>query len=240
MEKIYGYKEKDVIGLANFLNQKENLTLTEIFEKYSAYSGKSKGTVRNLYYALAKASVKDTEIRDKYLGGRVLEVSPILTFDKTEERELIKNIFIGKSQGKSVRSVINQMANGDSKLALRYQNKFRGALKNNPVLIDQVITEVNATLVGNSKPLETVTQKTPKEVFGEMQFNRLKTEINLLVNKISQKEKRENAWLKDRVASLEMENIRLKTVLYGSPRGSALDYFSSNRKNGKNGENTIH
>jgi hypothetical protein len=61
MEKIYGYKEKDVIGLAEFLKKKGTLNLSETFVEYGRENGKAKGTVRNLYYALAKRSNFDKE-----------------------------------------------------------------------------------------------------------------------------------------------------------------------------------
>jgi hypothetical protein len=75
MEKIYGYKEKDVFALANFIKEKGELPLSTLFERFGAINGKAKGTVRNLYYALAKKSNADKEFCQKYstvfdmLGG---------------------------------------------------------------------------------------------------------------------------------------------------------------------------
>ena len=58
MEKIYGYKEKDIVGLANFIKERNNQSLSSLFESYSIKSGKAKGTIRNLYYELAKKARK--------------------------------------------------------------------------------------------------------------------------------------------------------------------------------------
>jgi hypothetical protein len=132
MEKIYGYKEKDVLGLAQFIKNRGNASLSSVFEKYGLASGKAKGTVRNLYYALAKVSRQDDEFCKKYLNGKSLSVNQIVEFSSDEEQSLIDSILLERAQGKSVRSIIMNMANGDSRLALRYQNKYRNALKNKP------------------------------------------------------------------------------------------------------------
>ena len=54
MEGIYGYKEKDVIGLAKFIDERKGQSLSKTFESYAVISGKAKGTVRNLYYGILK------------------------------------------------------------------------------------------------------------------------------------------------------------------------------------------
>ncbi len=242
MEKIYGYKEKDIIGLAEFLKEKGNLSLTEIFERYSKFSGKAKGTVRNLYYALAKASQKDQSIRDKYLGGKALEVNCIVTFDEKDERQLVKDVLIGKSKGKSVRSVIAEMANGDAKLSLRYQNKYRGVIKNRPEWFCEMLKELNVT--DTVRPAVEYAEKSPAELISEIQFKRLKTEINSLVLRVSSKECKENAYLKQRLSILERENLRLKTALYGdSDKSATIEFFSKRNRNGNgfgSGENGLN
>ena len=129
MEKIYGYKEKDVIQLAKFINGRKDKTLTKTFNEFAVEHGKSKGTVRNLYYAIAKLSNKDQEFCDKYLNGQPIFVSEVENFSKEQEMELVKKVLLLKHQGKSVRNAINLLANGDAKLALRYQNKYRNFIK---------------------------------------------------------------------------------------------------------------
>ena len=94
MEKMYGFKEKDVIGLAELIKNRGEKTLTEVFNEYSLINGKAKGTVRNLYYALAKKSATDKEFCQKYLDGKPLEVSQIVQFDGEQERDLIRKILL--------------------------------------------------------------------------------------------------------------------------------------------------
>lgn len=211
MEKIYGYKETDVIGLAEFIKERKNQTLSSAFEEYGAISGKAKGTVRNLYYALAKLSSKDKGFCDKYFSGKPLAVNKIVEFDQKEERELIKEILLLKKDGCSVRGAIAKLTNGDDKKALRYQNKYRNAIKNKPNLISELILE----LKGEGHNVEQTLQKTDDMQIGDGQFRRLKSEVNKIVESISFKLKKENQILKARINSLELENIRLSRLLYG-------------------------
>lgn len=223
MNKIYGYKEQDVLGLAEFLKERKNRSLTQTFEMYSLKSGKAKGTVRNLYYALAKHSNTDKEFCDKYLDGKPLSVSRIENFSETEEKELIKKVLTGRKDGRSARSVIMDLAGGDGKTALRYQNKFRNAIKNKPKMIDEVMSELD---IKYDKPLDQKSENSCINLVSDVQFRRIKTEINGLVERIALKTKRENQRLKERVVVLERENLRLSTLLYSSGKSQkSLRFF---------------
>ena len=228
MDKIYGYKQKDIVGLANFIMQNEESSLSNLFEEYGAISGKAKGTVRNLYYALAKKSNEDSEFCQKHLGGKPIVISKSVEFDKNEERALIKTILSYKTGGKSVRSIIMQMAGGDAKTALRYQNKFRNAVKNKPKLIAELIEEIQS----EGKNVNFSLQKKPNQtISSEHQFDKLKFEIDGLVNKIASKIKKENEYLKQRIGVLENENLKLIALLYGrDSTGDARKFFRSNAK----------
>ena len=223
MEKIYGYKEKDIVALAEFIKDKGETSLSNAFEKFGILNGKAKGTVRNLYYALAKRSNEDKEFCQRYLSGKPIKISKIVEFTKQDEKELIKNIILQKNLGKSVRSIIMEMAKGDAKIALRYQNKYRNAIKNNPQLIEKIVGEIN-----NQGNLVIEIEKEPKNIISDIQFAKLKNEIDALVQKISSKIKRENQYLKERVARLESENLKLVSILYGDQYPTdARKFFSA-------------
>ena len=222
MEKIYGYKEKDIVGLAEFLKGKQNQPLSKVFENYGVANGKAKGTVRNLYYALAKMSVKNQDFCNKYLDGKPLNVGKIVEFKDCEERQLIKKILIAKENGKSVRGAIMELSNGDGKVALRFQNKYRNAIKNKPELVDSVVKELKL----NGEIVQ-APYKDESELLSETQFRKLKGEINNLVAKIAIKEKKENALLKERISVLEKENLRLYNALYGNAQPADLIKFFS-------------
>ena len=223
MEKIYGYKDKDIVALAEFIKEKGDNSLSNLFERFGAINGKAKGTVRNLYYALAKKSNLDKEFCQKYLNGNPIRISKIVEFTKQDEKELIKKIILQKNNGKSVRSIIMDMAKGDAKIALRYQNKYRNAIKNNPELVSEIISEINSE--GN---VFVQTKKEQKSIVSDVQFNKLKNEIDSLVQKISSKIKRENEYLKERVNRLENENLKLVSILYGNQNlTDARKFFSA-------------
>lgn len=222
MEKIYGYKEKDIIGLAEFLKDRGGESLSSTFTKYALINGKAKGTIRNLYYALAKRSNIDKEFCDKYFGGKPIQINNVVEFDEQEEKNLVKKILVERQDGKSVRSIIMELADGNARLALRYQNKFRNLLKNKPHLIAEVVSEIK--IEGKCDVLRSM-EKQADSPITEQQFNRLKAEIDALISRISSKLKKENEYLKERIGILENENLKLMSLLYGKEKASAKKYF---------------
>lgn len=222
--KIYGYKEKDVKGLMELIKNKGDRSLTAVFNEYAARSGKKQGTVRNLYYAMCKKSKADGEFRNGLSGSEALSVNEIKPFGEREECELVKNILLKKKNGSSVRAAIMSLTD-DPKEQLRFQNKFRSVLRTKTELVKEILAEINA----GEADLKSVT----KEYYGvsvpEHSLKRLKQEINLLVRKIGEKTQRENAFLKEKISALELENMRLNALLYGengvTREKSAADYF---------------
>ena len=195
MQKIYGYKEEDVLGLIQFINKGNYKTLSQAFENYATESGKAKGTIRNLYYALARKSREDAEFRKKYLNDKTLEVNSIVCFDKQEEKELVDNVNKLTSEGCSVRSAILQLSQGDQKLGLRYQNKYRNVVKKDATLKLRAVKQVGKDVLSN---------------ISNLQIKRLKSEINGLVERLAQGVRKENQKLRSRIVLLEKENLRLK------------------------------
>ena len=201
MEKLYGFKKEDVIGLYNFIKQRKGETLTTIFDRYARYSGKSKGTIRNLYYTISKVSYMDKNFCDTYLDGKPFIVEERKEFLPCEERALLKQILLKKGQGSSVRKIVKDLANGDEKLALRFQNKYRGLIKNNKGLVNEVIEQIKEQDENFS-----VNIKDREVSFNKMQMVRLKKEINSLFERTFTSLKKENLFLKE-------ENNKLKTKL---------------------------
>ena len=222
MEKIYGYKTADVLELAKFIKERKNTSLSSIFAKYGSIYGKAKGTVRNLYYALAKKSVSDVDFCNKYLDGQPIKVAKIIEFSEVEEKELIKKVLLAKKSGHSVRSAIMELSNGDGKTALRYQNKFRNAVKNKPELLTQVVKELKES--GQEVFIEAV-EENPLSAVADVQLKKLKSEINGLVGKIAVQIRRENEFLKNRITLLERENVKLINLLYGTPNPVDIKKF---------------
>ncbi len=225
MEKIYGYKQSDAVEFAKYIRQNTDFSPAKLYLKYASVSGKSVGTVRNLYYALAKKSRQDKEFCLKYFDGKPLKVGKIQPFNDLEERELIKQILIKKREGMSVRSAILEMTGGDAKLSLRFQNKYRGALKCKPELINEILGEIKNQYGDENFELSTKYNSHVSEV----QMARLKKEIDGLVDRVSQKARKENAVLRERIAYLEKENSRLINLLSNNS-ASAIEFFEKNKK----------
>ena len=140
-------------------------------------------------------------------------------------------IGLAKKDGKSVRSEILSLANGDAKMALRLQNKYRNAVKNKPDLIKSLLNELKCegVVLGQiNKPIV--------EYISDTQFEKIKTEINNLVDKISSKIKKENQYLKERIDFLERDNLRLNNLLYAhNGSNHAVRFFRSG-----GGENALN
>ncbi len=213
--KIYGYKKEDVTGLINYLEKSKNVPLTRVFNEYAKISKKSKGTIRNLYYALAKRSKEDEEFRTKMLGGVALEVSVLEKFSPKSEEELVSKIISEKEKGRSVRSIINEMSGGNEILALRYQNKYRNIVIKNPEFIESIAKKQGLN-ISDSKSDSVVT---------DFSLKRLKKEIDGLINRISIETAKENTALKKQVRYLEIQNGELKKLLADSGRNNVKEYF---------------
>lgn len=210
MKKIYGYKEKDLISLAAFLQTRNGESLTAVFKMFAKQSGKSVGTVRNLYYALAKLSESDESFCAEYLGGKPIRVTPAKPFCADEERELLKKILCGIKDGKSVRKRISEIACGDAKKELRYQNKYRSLIKNKKELIAETVKEIKEE---TGVTVNVVKKDCKFAEISPVQAERLKMEINGLVERIAFSTRRENELLKERIKKLEEENAALSEKL---------------------------
>ena len=228
MDKIYGFKQKDVEKLIKYLDGKQGGSLSKAFEEFAAATGKSKGTVRNMYYAVAKKSREDKSFAEKYFGGTPITVQKISEFKDEEERELVKKILLGKKEGKSARKIIGELSDGDEKTALRYQNKYRNVLKNKQPLVGEIAAEIRAE---SGVFVDPVCIKSNNRLVPDTMLRRLQNEINSLLDRVTGKLKQENAYLRERLGELEVENIRLKNVLYGGEDGKkAVSWFLNNKE----------
>lgn len=154
---------------------KTGKSLSAVFQDVANLTGRAKGSVRNYYYNVLKNEDKKNELNKTIDGVSGLVAVRAKAFSKEDEASLISAVEKGKSQGKSVRRVIMDLANGDDKLYLRYQNKYRNYLaKKNRIKF-------------NDKNLRAEDFK---------YFDRLSKEIDGLVEKIKKKYAEECSKLK--------------------------------------------
>ena len=213
MNKINGYTEEEAKSLVEFIKdgKRKGKTLTYLFETYGLKMGRAKGSVRNYYYALMKNEKGDERIV-KMLDGSSLSVEKIRAFTEEETDKALKSILLEKSKGMSVRRAIFNLSNGDDKLMLRLQNKYRNTLKKEPLKIAEMAEKLGL-------PKEDYLRKQrarAKEKSGNLKINRdflkqrLENEINALYDRLSIALKTENERLKEENRRLTEENLRLR------------------------------
>ena len=191
MNKINGYTAEEAGSLVRYVceGKLKGKTLTRIFEEYADRTGRAKGSVRNYYYALLKKS-GDEEVK-KMLEGTNLQAEEIRPFTDEETDRILRAILTEKSKGVSVRRAVLKLSNGDDKLMLRYQNKYRNVLKKQPERIKSIMRECGL-----------------KD--SDEEQKRIEDRINELYDKMTASLKEENGRLTALVRKLSDENRLLK------------------------------
>lgn len=110
------------------------------FEEMAQSCERSSNSVRNYYYSQLKMfRLLPTLATDLKIRLPEVKRDSFELFKQGEIRELIENILIGKADGKSVRATIAEMAGGDTKKALRLQNKYRSMLTHHRAYMDEIM-----------------------------------------------------------------------------------------------------
>ena len=191
MEKINGYTREEAESLVKYVceGKGQGKTLTRIFEEYAKDSGRAKGSVRNYYYALLK-STSNEEVR-KILQGTDLKAEEVRPFTDEETDKILRAILKEKSKGVSVRRAVLNLAGGDDKLMLRYQNKYRNILLREPQRIQKLMEEAGYTLTDSGR-------------------QEIEEKINGLYDRLASGLKEENERLTAIIKKLTDENYLLK------------------------------
>ena len=186
MNKINGYTEEEARAFVQYMyaGKRAGRTLSSLFEGYAKKSGRAKGSVRNYYYALLR-STGNKEVK-KLLRGTDLKAEPVRAFSDEETDMILRRILTEKSKGISVRRAVLNLAGGDDRLMLRYQNKYRNVLAKQPERIEKLMEEC-----GGAK-------------------RRVERAIDGLYDRLALSLRRENARLRAKVKKLCEENSRLK------------------------------
>ena len=144
--------------------QEEKKGLMWAFIKLSEESGRSVNSIRNYYYSQLKMFELVPKLAED-LGITIANSNrtQFELFKNTEIDELVKSILIGKANGKSVRATIAHLSDGDSKLGLRLQNKYRSMITHHKskvnVLMQEMATE--GIIFYNPYTKSVVTEATP-------------------------------------------------------------------------------
>lgn len=155
MEKINGYTKEEAQSLVKYVceGKGQGKTLTRIFEEYAKSTGRARGSVRNYYYALLK-STDNADVREILKDTR-LKAEESRPFTDEETDVILKAILKERSRGVSVRRAVLNLAGGDDKLMLRYQNKYRNVLLKQPERIRKLMSEAGYPVTdGGRKAIE--------------------------------------------------------------------------------------
>lgn len=180
MRKLNGKQIEELLTMATNAKNEGN-ALVDVFSELAKKYGVSAGGVRNLYYSTIKKGNAGE------LTARKSEV-----FTKEEENRLLKKILLAKRHSKSIREACLSVAQGDKKLAMRYQNKYCSMLKNERSTVMREILLQKQIFGSCYNPYATKSKMAEKR--------KLKREIDDLIKKIGEKCAEENRLLKKKLA----------------------------------------
>ncbi|MCL2234806.1 MAG: hypothetical protein FWC11_06830 [Firmicutes bacterium] len=123
----------------------EEKGLVWAFSKMSEESNRSVNSVRNYYYSQLKMFELIPNLASD-LGIRLIsnKRGEFELFSESEIKNLVQTILINKAKGKSVRATIAELSKGDSKLALRLQNKYRSMVTHHKGRVTQMMNELSS------------------------------------------------------------------------------------------------
>ena len=131
-----GWGEEETARLFAAVHEaaQEGQALRQVFERLGGELGRKPNSIRNYYYAQLRRRPE----------GAASRAAPFQTFTREEVRSLLRAVLIARGEGRSVRSCVMDMANGDRSRMLRYQNKYRTVVRRCPELVAEVCQELRA------------------------------------------------------------------------------------------------
>ncbi len=115
--------------------RKARQPLKTAFDEIAERTSRKPNSVRNHYYTQLK-SAERTE-------------PSFLPFSEEETDRLLTTVLLALSKGQSVRACTLEMADGDTRRMLRFQNKYRALLKSQP----QRVQKIRNTLLAKGCPV---------------------------------------------------------------------------------------
>lgn len=140
--KVLGWSIAEIKKLMDMIENKGNASLLEVFDRHSSIFNRNSYSVRNFYYKLLKLYETDSEIANLLKENGVKNSAISFHFNENDTENLMKILL--QNDGLSVRGACRKLANGDKKLMIRYQNKYRNTLKHNPQLVEKILTELRS------------------------------------------------------------------------------------------------
>ena len=145
--------EDDLLLDAVRQNKESGRSLRSAFAAVADQTGRKADSVRNRFYLLAKESP------DMLLRSR----PELVRFTEEEVSMLLREMLTGKARGESVRSIALRLGAGDKARMLRFQNKYRAIIKNDPGRIRDTLSELRAEGIACADPYENRTGNAKEE-----------------------------------------------------------------------------
>ncbi|MDR2505279.1 MAG: hypothetical protein LBD16_04150 [Oscillospiraceae bacterium] len=148
-----GWRQDEIDTLTNAIKNANQTgePLRGVFVRMAQTLARKPDSIRNFYYAQLKKL--DDESRARSV--------PFKPFQEEEMRELLRQILQGVASGKSVRSCVTQMAQGDKSRMLRYQNKYRNLVKSRPDMVEEISEQIGINSAGAISNRPSVSRTTP-------------------------------------------------------------------------------
>lgn len=153
MNKNSGWKmeEEDLLFREVENGRRSGRPLKSVFETVSKLTGRRPNSVRNYYYLRIKEDASRAVSADA--------MAAFVPFSEAETHSLLRTVLTAQASGISVRACTLAMGEGDNKAMLRYQNKYRSLIKNNPALVRRVVAELIEEGVPEFDPYETARKR---------------------------------------------------------------------------------
>lgn len=141
--KCVGWQEGETARLFSAVQeaQSQGAPLRRVFETLSTDLHRKPNSIRNYYYACLRQERAAENDADKSQPHPPC-VQRFVPFTEQETHDLVRQVLIGRGEGKSVRACVMQLANGDHRRMLRYQNKYRAVVRHQPQLVAAVGDEL--------------------------------------------------------------------------------------------------
>jgi len=132
---------KEEVGRA----RERRMPIIRAFEAIAQRSGLKSNTIRNYYYRYLHAN-EETGKEEPVTGGSDLNQEETIgkPFTAAEIKELMREMLIAQAQGESVRGCANRLSNGDKRVLIRYQNKYRSIIARESDYVNNLIREIEA------------------------------------------------------------------------------------------------
>ena len=114
--------------------REQGAPLKNVFEQVAELTGRKPNSIRNYYYVRVR--------QGGFNCTPGIHTPAFVPFTPAEIQELLTTVLGAQAKGMSVRACTLSMGNGDNRAMLRYQNKYRSLIKNDPELVRRVMADM--------------------------------------------------------------------------------------------------